>query len=178
MIPGRTLGEYLVFVEKVIAAEAWNGRRAGLDGVCSEFGADDAFPITDIDDILPGLLENKKESITPWDDIRALINDLSNGFQVGALGRSGIHAPDQFISSAQLVQEMRLFKSKFEINLMRKAAEISATAHINAMKIAKPGIKEYELEAELISTFVARGQDPRLSIHCRRGTERLYFALY
>ena len=66
-----------------------------------------------------------------------------------------------FISTSCARDE--LFKSKFEINLMRKAADISASAHINAMKIAKPGIKEYELEAELISTFVAQGQGLQLT---------------
>ena len=159
MIPGRPQGEYLVFCrESDPAAETWNGKRAGLDGVCSEHGADDAFPITDIDDILPGLLENKKRIYYPMGRYKSFDQRLIHWVsQVGALGRSGIHAPDQFISSAQLVQEMRLFKSKFEIDLMRKAAEISASAHINAMKIAKPGIKEYELEAELISTFLTRG---------------------
>ncbi len=159
MIPGRTRGEYLVFCrESDPVAEAWNGKRAGLDGVCSEYGADDAFPITDIDDILPGLLENKKRIYYPMGRYKSFDQRLMQWVsQVGSMGRSGIHAPDQFISSAHLVQEMRLFKSKFEINLMRKAADISASAHINAMKIAKPGIKEYELEAELISTFVAQG---------------------
>ena len=159
LVPGRAQGEYLVFCrESDPLAETWNGRRAGLEGACSEYGADDAFPITDIDDILPGLLENKKRIYYPMGRYKAFDQRLIKWVsQVGSMGRSGIHAPDHFISSAQLVQEMRLFKSEFEINVMRKAAEISASAHVNAMKIAKPGIKEYELEAELISTFVTHG---------------------
>ena len=61
IIPEREQGEYLLFCrESNRTAEIWNGKRAGLAGACDDFGADDAFPITDLDDILPGLLENKK----------------------------------------------------------------------------------------------------------------------
>ena len=61
LVPDRPQGEYLLFCrERDEEAETWHGRRAGLEGACAEYGADDAFPITDLDDILPGLLENKE----------------------------------------------------------------------------------------------------------------------
>ena len=60
LVPGRPEGEYLLFVrERDLAKEVWNGRRAGLEGACADYGADDAFPIGDIDDIVPGLIENR-----------------------------------------------------------------------------------------------------------------------
>ncbi|MEC9248749.1 MAG: M24B family metallopeptidase, partial [Pseudomonadota bacterium] len=77
--------------------------------------------------------------------------------QVGSLGRSGIHAPDQFISLSQVIHEMRLFKSSYEVEIMKKAAAISSEAHIRAMKKARPGINEFQIEAELTSSFISQG---------------------
>ena len=60
LVPGRTQGEYILFCrERDAEKETWHGRRAGLEGAIETFGADDAFPIEDIDDILPGMLENR-----------------------------------------------------------------------------------------------------------------------
>ena len=159
IIPDRQQGEYLLFCrESDTGAEIWNGTRAGLSGACDDFGAEDAFPITDIDDILPGLLENKKRiyySMGRYQNFdQKLINWVS---QVGSMGRSGIHAPDQFLSLSRIIHEMRLYKSEAELELMKKAADISANAHLAAMKVATVGIKEYQIEAELTGAFLAEG---------------------
>ena len=159
IIPQRNQGEYLLFCrESDPTAEIWSGKRAGLVGACDYYGADDAFPITDIEDILPGLLENKKRIYYSMGRYKSFDQRVINWVSLaGAKGRAGIHAPDQFISLAQIVHEMRLIKSHSEIKIMKKAAAISAEAHIKAMKIAKPGMKEFQLEAELTSSFISQG---------------------
>jgi Xaa-Pro aminopeptidase len=71
--------------------------------------------------------------------------------------RTGVTAPDEFISLNHFLHEMRLYKSRYEIKLMRKAAEISTKAHKRAMKNCRPGMYEYQLEGELISEFIQNG---------------------
>ena len=159
LVPGRPQGEFLLFCrESDPEAETWHGRRAGLDGACEAYGADDAFPITDLDDILPGLLENKEliyytmgryakfdQRLVGW------LNRVSNK------GRAGVHAPDQFVSLGHVVHEMRLYKSSQEIKAMRRAAVIAAEAHKRAMAVCEPGMREYQVEAELVYSFMQNG---------------------
>ena len=159
LVPGRPQGEFLLFCrESDPEAETWHGRRAGLDGACEAYGADDAFPITDLDDILPGLLENKEliyytmgryakfdQRLVGW------LNRVSNN------GRAGVHAPDQFVSLGHVVHEMRLYKSSQEIKAMRRAAVIAADAHKRAMAVCEPGMREYQVEAELVYSFMQNG---------------------
>jgi len=158
-IPGRAQGEFILFCrEKDQDAEIWHGRRAGLEGACSVYGADDAFPIEDLDEILPGLLENKDRIYHTMgryvDFDRRVIGWLSH---VTDMARAGVHAPDQFISLSHLVHEMRLIKSPSEIRVMRRAAEISSNAHCRAMAITKPGLFEYQVEAEIMHSFMDQG---------------------
>lgn len=155
LIPKRTQGEYILFCrEKDPQAETWTGRRAGLEGAQSIYQADDAFPITDIDDILPGLLENCERvfytmGCDPHFDQRVIgwVNQLRNK------ARAGIHTPGEFVALDHLLHDMRLFKSRAEVKVMREAAKISAQAHIKAMRHCNPGMKEYELEAEIVHHF-------------------------
>lgn len=158
-VPDRPQGEFVLFCrERDPEQETWHGRRAGLDGACTLYGADDAFPIGDIDDILPGLLENKERifytmGLDPRFDQRVVgwVN------QVRAKARAGVSAPDEFVSLQHILHEMRLYKSRAEIALMRRAAEISAAAHCRAMAQTRPGLHEYHLEAELLHAFMQQG---------------------
>ncbi len=77
--------------------------------------------------------------------------------QIRGKVRAGAIALDEFISLNHFLHEMRLYKSSYEIKLMRQAAKISAKAHIQAMKNCKPGMYEYQLEGELISEFIKNG---------------------
>ncbi len=159
LIPGRDHGEYILFCrENNPEMETWNGLRAGQEGAISLYHADDCFPIDDIDDILPGLLENKARvfytmGAHPGFDQRLIgwVNRLRKQ------SRAGIHTPGEFVSLDHLVHDMRLYKSSFEIRAMRKAAKISAEAHRRAMQHCKPGMMEYQLEAELLHTFMYNG---------------------
>ena len=159
LIPGRSQGEFVLFCrERNREQEIWHGTRAGLEGACADYGADDAYPITDLDDILPGLLENRERiyytmgNNAPFDQrVLGWVN------QVRGKARSGIHAPEQFVSLNNILHDMRLYKSRHEISMLRKAAAISATAHMRAMRSCRPGKTEYQIEAELIHEFMRQG---------------------
>jgi len=159
MVPDRPQGEFLLFCrERDPLAETWHGRRAGLDGACELYGADDAFPISDLDDILPGLLENKERiyyTMGRYPDFdQRLVGWIT---QVTDKGRAGVHAPDQFVSLGHLLHESRLYKSPQEVKAMRKSAAIAAEAHRRAMSVCRPGMYEYQIEAELLHTFMQKG---------------------
>ncbi len=150
LVPGRKHGEYILFCrEKDPEQETWNGRRAGQEGAVEYYGADDSFPIDDIDDILPGLLEGV-DSIyytiggNPDFDKR-LIGWVNH---IKAQSRAGVHVPSEFVSLDYILHDMRLYKSREEIRLMRKAAAINIDAHKRAMKLCAPGMYEYQIAAE------------------------------
>lgn len=159
LIPGRAHGEYVVFChDKDPAQEIWTGKRLGPNAAIKELGADDAFPIDDIDDILPGLLEGKDRiyanlGLTPEFD-QKLMQWVKH---IKAQSRLGKTAPHEFSALDPLLHEQRLIKSASEIKLMRQAATISAHAHANAMKASMRCRYEYELEAELMHTFMSAG---------------------
>ncbi len=159
LIPGRGQGEFILFCrERNAEQEIWHGARAGLEGACNNYGADDAYPITDMDDILPGLLENRARIYYTMGN-NAVFDQrvLSWVNQVRGKARSGVHAPEQFVSMNHILHDMRLYKSRREISLLRKAAAISANAHIRAMKSCRPGMMEYQIEAELMHEFMRQG---------------------
>jgi Xaa-Pro aminopeptidase len=159
LVPGRPHGEYILFCrERDAEREIWDGRRVGLDGARDDYGADDAFPIDDIDDILPGLLENRPKvfySMGRNAEFDARLMDWVN--EVRAKARAGVSAPGEFVDLDHLLHEMRLIKRPEEIRLMKKAAKISVQAHHRAMRACKPGKMEYEIEAELLYEFKKGG---------------------
>ncbi len=162
LIPGRKHGEYLLFCrDRDPKMETWHGRRAGPEGVVEHFGADDAFPIGDIDDILPGLLEGRDRvfytmGTAPEFDKRVIgwVNGIRNQ------SRAGKHPPEEFVSLEHFAHDMRLYKSRAEIKTMRQAANIAARAHKRAMQVCEPGMMEYELEAEFLYAFRKAGGEP------------------
>lgn len=159
LVPDRHHGEFVLFCrERDEKMETWNGRRSGLEGACDFYGANDAFPIEDMDDILPGMLEDRERIYyTMGNDSGFDQRVLGWVNQVRKQARTGINAPDEFVSLNHLLHEMRLFKSRSEITLMKKAAKISCHAHKRAMKVCKPGMMEYQIEAELMHEFMRHG---------------------
>jgi len=161
LIPGREAAEYVLFVrERNREREIWDGKRAGPDGAVALYGADDAFPITDIDEILPGMLENRERvfytmGLHPEFDQRVVgwVNSLR------AQARSGRHPPQEFVTLDHALHDMRLFKSRHEVGLMRRAGQIAAGAHVRGMRFCRPGRMEYEVMAELLHEFNRHGAD-------------------
>lgn len=159
LIPGRKHGQCIVFCrERDRERELWDGYRQGPEGVCENFGADDAFPISDIDDILPGLMEGRERvyySMGKRPEFDKSLMDWINVLRSNA--RSGAHPPGEFLDLDHLLHDMRLYKSAAEIRIMQSAAEISAAAHTRAMAACQPGMMEYELEAEYLHEFAVNG---------------------
>ncbi len=159
MIPGRTDGETILFVrERDPQMEIWNGPRAGIEGACKEFGANQAYPITELDTRLPELLQDKKQVHYALGRDVAFENRLRGWLEaVRKKVRQGVNAPDDFVNIEHHLHEMRLFKSPKEIELMRTAAEISAKAHHLAMREVKEGMYEYQLAALIEYEFKRNG---------------------
>ena len=162
LVPGRKHGEALLFCrERDPEREAWDGPRFGQDGAVESFGMDDAYPIEDLDEILPGLLEGRSRVYYHFGrDAEFDLKLIGWVNRVRAQVRHGAQPPHEFLELGHLLHEQRLFKSRDEIRLMEKAAAISVRAHQAAMRAARPGIHEYELQAEVERVFRAADACP------------------
>ncbi len=155
LIPGRVQGEYILFVrDRDPQRETWDGARAGTEGATRQYGADDAFPIADIDEILPGLLEDRSRVLYTMgihQDFDQRVVGWVNGLR--ALGKQGTQTPHEFVALDHLLHDMRLYKSRGELDTLRRSARIAVTAHRRAMSFCRPGRWEYEVMAEIIHEF-------------------------
>ncbi len=144
--------------DKDIEREIWDGFRYGPDGARETFEVDEAHTIAEADELLPKLLENQPALYyevggdPAWDN--RVIGWLN---AVRAKGRSGVTAPSEIHDVRSILDEMRLVKNASEIETMKTAARISARAHVRAMRATKPGLREYEVEAELLHEFRRSG---------------------
>ena len=162
LIPGREQGETILFCrERDAERERWDGARAGTEGAVAGYGFDDAFPIDDIDDILPGMIEGRARVYyhfgrDPEFDLKVIgwVN------RVRADVRKGAVPPHEFVALSHLLHDLRLYKSRGELRLMKKSARIAAAAHVRAMRTTKPGMNEHEVEAELLHEFRRHGAVP------------------
>ncbi|WP_323846611.1 Xaa-Pro aminopeptidase [Microbulbifer magnicolonia] len=157
LVPGRSQGEALLFCrERDAEKEMWDGPRLGPERAAEQCGLCDAFPIGDLDDILPGLLEGRAHIYFTMGRFPQLDRRLQSYLQAidAAPGSGG--APEM-VNLDHLLHDLRLYKSAAELRLMAHAAEISAEAHRRAMARCRPGRYEYHLEAEILHTFVAAG---------------------
>ncbi|MCJ8168275.1 Xaa-Pro aminopeptidase [Atopomonas sediminilitoris] len=159
LIPGREHGEFVLFCrERDVERELWDGLRAGQEGAISEYGADDAFPIADIDDILPGLIEGRErvyQTLGMNAEFDKRLMDWINSIRAKA--RQGAQPPNEFVALDHLLHDMRLYKSAAEVKVMQHAATVSAQAHVLAMQVCEPGLNEYQIEAELEYLFRKSG---------------------
>ncbi len=162
LIPGREHGEAILFCrERDLEREAWDGARAGQEGAVRDYGMDDAFPIADIDDILPGMLEGRSRVYYHFGrDTEFDVQLIGWVNRVRARVRQGARAPHEFVALGHILHDLRLFKTRDELRVMRKAAQIAATAHVRAMRAVRPGMNEHEIEAELLHEFHRRGAVP------------------
>ncbi len=159
LVPGREHGEFILFCrERDRAREIWDGYRSGPDGACKDFQADDAFPIADIDDILPGLIEGRERVYYSMGRDQQFDQQVMGWVNaIRSQVRAGATPPGEFLNLDHLLHDQRLFKRASEVHIMKKAAQISADAHCAAMQICEPGMYEYELEAELMHRFMRAG---------------------
>lgn len=159
LAPKRQEGEYILFNRsRDPDREIWDGPRAGQEGARKLYKADQAFVFNELPHMLPELLEGRDTIHYPLGihtEFDKLI--LSGLGKVRSRIRGGAKMPDSFADITPTLHEMRVIKSKEEIDVIQKAVDISADAHIRAMSVCRPGMYEYELEAELMHEFVRNG---------------------
>lgn len=159
LVPGRKEGELILFCRpRDPEREQWDGLRAGVEGAVADYGADQAFPLGDLDTRMPGLIDGRARlcypvGADPTFDARVMgwVN------QVRAQVRKGASPPDTFVTIESLLHEQRLRKSPAELRVMRRAARISAEAHRHLMRICRPGRRESELESEFLHHCAGQG---------------------
>lgn len=159
LAPKHKDGEFILFNRvRDRDKEIWDGIRAGQEGARKKFGANQSFPIAELEKKLPELLEGRSQVYYTLGSDNAFDATIIQAInKIRGKIRNGIQAPIEITDITNTVHEMRLIKSSEEIALMRKAAEISVDAHIRAMQFCKPGVYEYQLEAELAYGFQHEG---------------------
>ncbi len=159
LLPEQRGGQFILFCrERDAEKEIWDGQRAGLKGATKDYCADKAYAISQLDEVLPHLLSDRERIFYPMG------RDASFDRQVigwvnqsrGSVRAAG-HIPQELLSLDYLLHDMRLYKSRSELSLMRQAAKISIAGHIRAMQACEPGKYEYEIEAELLYEFKRAG---------------------
>ncbi len=162
LVPGRAASETILFCrERDRERERWDGTRVGTEGAVDALGMDDAFPIDDIDEILPGLIEGRSRVYYHFGrDTEFDLKLIGWVNRVRAQVRQGAKPPHEFVALSHLLHDLRLYKSRGELRVMRKAAKIAADAHVRAMRATRPGMNEHEVEAELLHEFRREGAVP------------------
>ena len=158
MVLGARARSILFCREKNLEREIWDGYRYGPEMAREMFGFDEAYPYTELDTRLPELIANQEALHTPvgadagWDQrVAGWLN------AVRAKVRTGVTAPVQLRDVRAAVNELRLVKDEFEVAIMKRAGAISSAAHVRAMGHARPGMREYQVEAELVHEFCRSG---------------------
>ncbi len=139
--------------------EIWNGYRAGVEGVKKDYSADEAFPVSEFDAKLAEILDGPEKLYYAFGNgspelDEKLIRQLA---LMRETNRRPLEPPRTIIDPTSILHEMRVFKSKEEIEIMQRAADIAAEAHVEAMKAVRPGMKEYEVEALIEAVFRRHG---------------------
>ncbi|MBX9675733.1 MAG: aminopeptidase P N-terminal domain-containing protein [Methylotenera sp.] len=158
LISGEQNKSILFCRDKDMEREIWDGFRYGPQVAKEQFGFDEAYSINELDALMPSLMANQSQLFyslgfdASWD--KRMTNWLN---KVKDLARTGVSAPSAILDVRQLVDKQRLIKTPFEIDLMRRSANIAAGAHNRAMQVTKPNKKEYEIEAEFLHEFYKNG---------------------
>ena len=158
LLPGRQHGEVVLFCrERDAERERWHGEFVGTERAVADYGMDDAFPIDDIDDILPGMIEGRARVYCHFGREPQFDAQLLGWMRRLRQLRGGGVVPKEFVALGHLLHDLRLYKSRAELKLMRAAAAIAVEAHLAAMAMARAGRHEYEVEAELLRMMRSRG---------------------
>ncbi|HEX2530722.1 MAG TPA: aminopeptidase P N-terminal domain-containing protein [Burkholderiaceae bacterium] len=160
LVAGKTAQSILFCREKNLEREVWDGFRHGPEAARDLFGFDAAFPVAALDAEMPKLLTNAPAvfyALGTDPKLDAQVQSWLNAVRMQA--RTGVTAPSAMHDLHPLLNEMRLFKDTDEIATMRRAAAISAEAHARAMRISRPGMHEYQIEAELLHEFRRNGSE-------------------
>ena len=159
LAPNHPEHRFVLFVRpKDRDQEIWTGKRAGVEGAKREYGADAAYPLADLDEVLHKYFEKVEKiyyTLGDDEDLDSKVVKLLKRFR-GKRYESG-SGPVSIVDPCEIVRNMRVIKGAHEIELIRRAADISCEAHIAAMKSVKPGMYEYETQAMIEYTFLKNG---------------------
>jgi len=166
LAPGNADAKSIAFVQpRNREREVWEGRRLGPDAAAAALGVDQAYPIDDLWDRLPKLLETSDNLYYPiehnpaFDDrIVELVRELRGKRQ--RQDRAAINLLDP----NRIIHEMRAIKTAYDVERLRRAVNVSVEGHLAAMRQARPGMHEYEIQAIIEYVFTSRGaQTPAYS---------------
>ena len=159
VVTGGEQSKSLLFCrEKDMEREIWDGFRYGPQGAKEAFGFDEAYPVSELDAMMPKLLADQPAIFADVGDSAAWDARLIQWLNAVRMQvRTGISAPGEIRDVRKLLDDMRLVKDAAELATMRNAAHISCIAHRRAMQMTRPGMNEYEVEAELLHTFRSNG---------------------
>lgn len=158
LLPNANGHEFILFNQvRDPEMEVWNGPRAGQDGAVEDFGADVAYPIGELDDKILELLTDTDRIYYSFSDKTNLAEDILGWCKQLANNPRYDASMHEYADIDPLLHEQRLFKTPAEIDQMRGAAQVSVDAHLRAMRAVRPGMFEYELEAEILHECVKRG---------------------
>ena len=157
--PGHPDGEFAMFVlPRDKERETWTGRRAGVEGAMLDYGADKAFTIEEFERVIPRYLDKAERLHYPLG-----LNEKMNEKVLRLMRHAQAMRPrtgagvSAILDPRELIHEARLHKEPYELDLMRRAAAISAQAHQRAMREARGGMMEWEVEALIDFTFRKNG---------------------
>lgn len=158
-IPNRAAGEFVMFCQnKDVHAEQWTGRRVGPEGAVQHYGANQAFTIDRLEEVLPELLANRRKIYYAFGQKPAIDQNLMAMVQrMRRQVRTGLQAPTEIANIETIVHEMRLVKSSQEIAVMQRAVDISVEAHKRAITACRTCQHEYQLQAEIEHEFKSQG---------------------
>lgn len=158
LLPEDGGGQSIMFCrQRDRTREMWDGEMAGTEGAKEQFGFDQAFPIAEMEKRLPDLLHGRERifyDLGKDPDFDQMLIGWLNQFR--SKTRKKFLAPDEITALNHSLHEMRLFKSRTEISMMRRSARVAAAAHRRAMQVCKPGMNEAEIHAELLHTFTSK----------------------
>ena len=157
--PGHPEGEFVMFVRpRDKERETWTGKRAGVEGAMVEYGAAKAWVPEELEKVLPRYLEKSDRIYYPIGRNEKMDERVLKLVQSSSAMRPRIGSgPYAIVDPREFLHEARLRKEPTEMELMRKAAAISAEAHKAAMRKARGGMKEWQIEAEVDFAFRSRG---------------------
>lgn len=158
LLDGRSGHSVLFCRDRNPEMEIWDGFRYGPDGAKEMFGFDESYPLSEMAERVPDLLADRSQLWWPLGHDEAFDRRVNRWLDaVRGRSRASARPPSHYGDLRALLDEMRMVKDEAEIALLRRAGEISAAGHVQAMRAARPGMREYQLEAELLHVFVGHG---------------------
>ncbi len=158
-LPEHKKHPFVLFLrDRDLAKEAWDGARLGVERAGEVVGCDKAFPIGEIHEHLPKLLVGRSTLVYGLgineDFDRHVIRSVKTAQRLTRRGRKSMQS---ILEPEGLLHEMRLIKSPEEIDAVRRACQISALGHVRGMRQTRPGMSEFELQAEIEYVFKRNG---------------------